>query len=519
MQTDAKPPHLRVDGLTKTFGPVIANSDVSFQVERGEILCLLGENGAGKSTLSSCLYGFFQADKGRIFYDGQEVEFHSPRDAIARGIGMVHQHFVLVTTMSVIENIVLGTHEAGWALGLEEAELKVRDLCERYDIDLDTKAKIWQLSVGEQQWVEIVKALYLGAELLILDEPTAVLTPQESEKLFRIIRKMTGDGLSIIMISHKLNEVMQSDHVAVLRKGKIVGTVRTGEVTKEDLTSMMVGRSVMLQAEREELEPGDTILEVAGLRVRNDKDQHAVKGMSFKVHAHEILGIAGVSGNGQNELFEALMGVRNTDSGQIWLHGEDITHQTPKQMIEHGVGYIPDDRFRAGLVGSFSLAENAILGLQKNPQFSDGPLLNFRRILDFAKEAIEKFAIVTPGPHATTENLSGGNAQKIILAREFWSASSCILANQPTRGLDVGVIEYVHKMLLEKRREGFAIVLASEELEDIIALSDRIAVVFKGEIMGVFRSDEVDIQKLGLLMAGQRDAEQQPEEQAHGQTL
>ncbi|WP_170760794.1 ABC transporter ATP-binding protein [Ruegeria lacuscaerulensis] len=506
MNAVANPPHLRVEGLTKTFGPVIANSDVSFQVERGEILCLLGENGAGKSTLSSCLYGFYQADKGRIFYEGKEVEFHSPRDAIACGIGMVHQHFVLVTPMSVIENIVLGTHEHGWALGVEEAERRVRDLCGRYDIDLDLDAKIWQLSVGEQQWVEIVKALYLGAELLILDEPTAVLTPQESDKLFRIIRRMTGDGLSIIMISHKLNEVMQSDHVAVLRRGKIVDTVRTADVTKEDLTSMMVGRPVMLQAEREDMEPGETILEVAGLRVRNDKDQHAVKGMSFKVHAHEILGIAGVSGNGQNELFEALMGVRDTDSGQIWLHGEDVTHQNPRQMVEHGIGYIPDDRFRAGLVGSFSVAENTILGLQKNPRFSDGPLLNFRRILNFANEAIKRFGIVTPGPHARTDTLSGGNAQKIILAREFWSASCCILANQPTRGLDVGVIEYVHQMLLEKRRDGFAIVLASEELEDILALSDRIAVVFKGEIMGVFRSDEVDIQKLGLLMAGQRDA-------------
>ncbi|MCG7522545.1 ABC transporter ATP-binding protein [Ruegeria sp. Ofav3-42] len=509
------PPLLKVTGLTKTFGPVVANSDVSFEVERGEILCLLGENGAGKSTLSSCLYGFYRPDGGRIFYDGKEVSFASPRDAIALGIGMVHQHFVLVPPMTVLENIVLGSRDSGLALDLGEARKEVHELCERYDIDLELDTKVWQLSVGQQQWVEIVKVLFLGAELLILDEPTAVLTPQESAKLFRILRRMTDNNLSIIMISHKLDEVLQSDHVAVLRKGNIVDTVRTSDVTKEDLTSMMVGRPVMLQAEREEIDPGETILEVTGLRIRNDKDQQAVKGMSFKVHAHEILGIAGVSGNGQNELFEALMGVRDTDSGQIWLYGDEVTHHGPEQMIKHGVGYIPDDRFKAGLVGEFSLAENAILGLQSNPSFADGPVLNTRRILDFAQDAIQKFGIVTPGPHARTDTLSGGNAQKIILAREFWSATCCILANQPTRGLDVGVIEYVHQMLLEKRREGFAIVLASEELEDIFALSDRIAVVFKGEIMGVFRTDEIDIEQVGLLMAGQRLDAKETKQDAH----
>lgn len=503
MKTEQRPPRLEVRGLTKAFGPVIANSDVSFAVAYGEILCLLGENGAGKSTLSACIYGFYRPDDGQVLCDGTPVSFTSPRDAISHGIGMAHQHFVLVPTMTVIENIVLGTHEHGWALDLETAAQNVRDLCRRCRIELDLDAKVWQLSVGEQQWVEIVKVLFLGAEILILDEPTAVLTPQESEKLFAIMRKMTADGLSIILISHKLSEVMQSDQVVVLRKGKVVGNVRTADVTKSDLTSMMVGRPVILTANREKIAPGAPVLEVEDLNVRGDKGQNAVNDMSFVVHEHEILGIAGVSGNGQTELFEALIGVRPCRSGQIRLSGTDITLQSPGEAISAGIGYIPDNRFRTGLVSGFSVAENAVLGLQRREEFARIGILNRRRILDFARDAIDRFGIVTPGPQARTDTLSGGNAQKIILAREFWSATKCILANQPTRGLDVGIIEYVHQMLLEKRREGFAIVLASEELEDILALSDRIAVVFKGQVMGIFAADEVDLERLGLLMAGQ----------------
>ncbi len=502
MATDQRPPRLRVHGLTKTFGSVIANNDISFQLERGEILCLLGENGAGKSTLSSCLYGFYRPDGGQIFHDEAPVSFGSPKDAIALGIGMVHQHFVLVPSMSVIENIVLGTHDCGWALGLDGAARKICDLCARYDIRLDLEAKVWQLSVGQQQWVEIVKVLFLGAELLILDEPTALLTPQESVKLFSIMRRMTGDGLSIILISHKLDEVLKSDRVVVLRKGQVVGAVCTGDVTKSDLTTMMVGRPVIQRANREEIVPGAPVLEVAGLRVRNDRGQIAIGNMTFAVHAHEILGVAGVSGNGQAELFEALVGVRDSEAGQIRLGGTEVTHQSPGEAIAGGIGYIPDDRFRAGLVGGLSVEENAVLGLQTRAEFADGPMLSRTRIRAFAKDAMERFGIAAAGPQARTDTLSGGNAQKIILAREFWSATNCILANQPTRGLDVSVIEYVHKLLLDKRREGFAIVLASEELEDILTLSDRIAVIFKGQIMDVFRSDEVDIEQLGLLMAG-----------------
>lgn len=503
--------HLKVDKLTKRFGDVIAVNSVSFDVRRGEVHCLLGENGAGKSTLSECLYGFFRPDSGRIYLDGSKASYSSPRDAISLGIGMVHQHFVLVTPLSVIENVVLGTHESGWSIGLKEAREKLTDICERYEIDVDFDAKIWQLSVGEQQWVEILKALFLGAQLLILDEPTAALTPQESERLFRIIRRMTGDGLSIILISHKLNEVMQSDRVTVLRKGELVATVDTAGTTKEKLTTMMVGRSVMLQAEREALKAGQPVLEMHNLHVRNDRELPALNGISLTVHENEILGIAGVAGNGQKELFEALMGARHIDSGNIRLNGQDVTNHSPRDAIDQGIGYIPDDRYRAGLVSDFTVEENLILGIQSNPAFSRGSFLDFPKIETFAATAIDQFGIVTPSSKARTSTLSGGNAQKIILARELWSSSGCMLANQPTRGLDVGVIEYVHQMLLKKRKEGFAVLLASEELDDILALSDRIAVMFKGEVMGVFDAGTVSLEHLGLLMAGQREVASCPQ--------
>lgn len=496
--------YLRVEGLTKRFGNVTAVDTASFEIRRGEVHCILGENGAGKSTLSECLYGFYRPDSGRLFVDGTAVSFNSPRDAISHGIGMVHQHFVLVTPLSVVENVVLGTRKSGWSANLAEARQRLSEICDRYSIQTDFDAKIWQLSVGEQQWVEILKALYIGAELLILDEPTAVLTPQESERLFRIIRRMTDNGLSVILISHKLNEVMQSDRVTVLRKGKVVGTVNTTETTKTDLITMMVGRAVSLKADRAELAPGKPVLEVTDLCVRNDRGLLAVNGLTFEIRANEILGIAGVAGNGQKELFEALVGARKVERGTVRLKGEEITNFSPKSLIDIGIGYIPDDRYRAGLVGEFDIEENLVLGLQDRQEFSQNKLLDFKRIGEFARDAIDRFGIVTPSSKARTNTLSGGNAQKIILAREFWSSRCCLLANQPTRGLDVGVIEYVHKMLLEKRADGFAVLLASEELEDILALSDRIAVIVKGEFMGIHAAGSVSLSDLGLLMAGQK---------------
>ena len=495
--------HLKVEGITKRFGDVVAVDSASFDVRRGEIHCLLGENGAGKSTLSECLYGFFRPDAGTIYLDGKEVSYTSPRDAISSGIGMVHQHFVLVPTFSVIENIILGTHATGWSLDLADARRRLTEICDSYEIEVDFDAEVWQLSVGEQQWVEILKALYLGVELLILDEPTATLTPQESEKLFRIVRRMTANGLSVILITHKLNEVMLSDRVTVLRKGRVVSTLETAGTSRTELTNLMVGRTVMFRLQREKLEHGKKILEARGLKVRDDKGLPALNGISFDLHANEILGIAGMAGNGQKELFEALVGARRIEDGNVLLNDEDITNQTPRSAIDRGIGYIPDDRYGAGLVSDFTVEENMILGLQKKPDFSRHALLDYSRVGKFAANGIADFEIVTPSTRARTSTLSGGNAQKIILARELWSSSCCLLANQPTRGLDVGVIEYVHGLLLRKRKEGFAILLASEELDDIIALSDRIGVMFKGEIMGIFDAGTVTLEQLGLLMAGQ----------------
>ena len=497
---------LRVEKLTKRFGQLVAVDKASLDVKRGEVHCLLGENGAGKSTLSECLYGFYRPDGGHLYMAGKPVSFTSPGDAIKRGIGMVHQHFVLVSPLSVIENVVLGTHETGWSANLKEAAARLRVICDRYGIEVDFDAKVWQLSVGEQQWVEILKALYTGAELLILDEPTAVLTPQESERLFRIIGRMTEDGRSVILISHKLSEVMQSDRVTVIRKGKVVGTVDTADTSKEDLVAMMVGRSVSLRAEREAQTPGETVLEVRDLTVRNDRGLVAVDALSFEIRANEILGVAGVAGNGQKELFETLVGARKAEAGTVRLNGQDVTNLPPKMLINLGLGYIPDDRYRAGLVGEFSIEENLALGLQDRPEFARHGLLDFKWMARFARDAISQFGIVASSPKAAVNTLSGGNAQKVILARELWSGTNCFLANQPTRGLDVGVIEYVRKMLLRKRSEGSAILLASEELDDIVELSDRIAVIFKGNFMGVFEAGSVELRQIGLMMAGQRAA-------------
>ena len=494
-----------MEQITKRFGDVVAVDSASFDVRRGEIHCLLGENGAGKSTLSQCLYGYYRPDSGTIYLDGKKISYSSPRDAISRGVGMVHQHFVLVKTFSVIENIVLGTRRTGWSMNLAAARARLSEICGRYEIEVDFNAKIWQLSVGEQQWVEILKALYLGAELLILDEPTAALTPQESEKLFRIVRRMTADSLSVILITHKLNEVMQSDRATVLRRGRVVSTVETSRTSRTELTNHMVGRTVMFQLQRENLEKGRKILEVRGLTVKDDKGLTALDGISFDLHANEILGIAGVAGNGQKELFEAIVGARKIEDGEIRMNGEEIANQSPRSAIDRGIGYIPDDRYRFGLVGEFTVEENMVLGLQKNPSFSRRGLLDFSGIRSFAAKNIADFEIVAPSAKAGTGTLSGGNAQKVILAREFWSSSCCLLANQPTRGLDVGVIEYVHKLLIQKCSEGFAILVASEELDDIVSLSDRIGVMFKGKIMGVFDAGAVTLEQIGLLMAGHRE--------------
>ena len=498
---------LTTEKLTKTFYQVVANNCVDFDLRYGEIHCLLGENGAGKSTLAECLYGFYQPDSGRILWKGDRVELSSPADAIRLGIGMVHQHFVLVQPLTVLENVVVGTENTGLVLNFETAEQKLNEICRKYDVDLDLHAKIWDLSVGQQQWVEILKALFTDAKLLILDEPTAVLTPQESQNLFRILREMTAEGISIVLISHKLNEVLQSDRVTILRKGEKVATVVTKDSSKEELTQMMVGREVEFSVLRTGTgEIGEPVLEISDLSGRNEWGGNVLNNLNLTVHAGEIVGIAGVAGNGQRELFETIIGVRSVSQGRIALDGTDISKQTPKGSMAQGIGFIPEDRFSEGLVGQFPVSENLILGYQDQPAFSKNGLLDRKGIDEFSQSSIESFEIKTPSADTVTSTLSGGNAQKVILARELAHATRCILANQPSRGLDVGVIEYVHKCLLEKKAEGFAILLASEELEELFNIADRIAVIFKGEILAVFPTEKAQIDTIGLLMAGDRKA-------------
>ncbi len=494
---------LKVHSLTKRFPQVLANDDISLEVRKGEIHCLLGENGAGKTTLAECLYGFYKPDAGTIIFKGQPIHLTSPSDAINQGIGMVHQHFVLVQPLTVVENIIVGSANSGLLLDLEKAKIRLQALCENYEVDLDLDAKIWQLSVGEQQWVEILKALYVGLELLILDEPTAVLTPQETERLFSVLKQMTAEGLSIILITHKLNEVMEvSDRVSVLRKGKLVGTVKTEDVTKAALAKMMVGREVIFRVEKNEASIGEPILEISDLQATGDRGQKALQGISLVLHRGEILGLAGVAGNGQKELFEVLAGVRPAEHGRIMLRGEDMTGRSPQAMMDRGLGYIPEDRLLEGLVPDFTVAENLILGEQRTKTYRRGLFFNFQAIKAFAAESVSQYEIATPSVDQPTRFLSGGNLQKVILARELHRRPHCLLAHQPTRGLDVGVIEYVHRRLLEKRAEGTAVLLASEDLEEIFSLSDRIAVIYKGQIMGIFPTQDADLDRIGLLMAG-----------------
>lgn len=492
---------LSVRNLSKRFGSVAANDGVSLEVEPGELHCLLGENGAGKSTLSSCLYGLYEPDEGQIIIDGEERRFRSPADAIRAGIGMVHQHFVLVPPFTVLENIVVGTG-SGLRLNTRGARRRVAELCARHGLQLNLDAPVEDLSVGEQQWVEILKALYLGARVLILDEPTAVLTPQESERLFTMLQQMIVDGLSIILISHKMNEVMRSDRVTVLRRGRVVGTVETRSTTRAQLTQMMIGRQ--LRSMEAEIRGGGapSVIAVSGLSLRDARGVPVLDDVSLDLRSGEVLGLAGVAGNGQRELFESIAGVRRIEVGDVRLDGEAIADLSAAEIARRGVGHVPEDRFRDGLVPDFSVAENILLGQHWRAPWRRGALLDRARIDEHARQAISDFSIVTVGPGEPVRRLSGGNAQKVILARELAKATRCLLCNQPTRGLDVGVIEYVHGQILRKRDEGAAVLLASEELEDLLLLCDRIAVIFRGRIMGILPRDAASTSTLGQMMAG-----------------
>jgi simple sugar transport system ATP-binding protein len=494
---------LSIRNHTKRFGALTANSDISFDIRYGETHCLLGENGAGKSTLAECLYGTYKPDGGEILYKGKRISFNSPRDAIKAGIGMVHQHFVLVPPMTVLENVIAGTDIPGITLKMKQGYEKLDLLCKKFDINLDLNAKVSQLSVGEQQWVEILKALYVGVELLILDEPTAVLTPKETEKLFSILSAMRNNGISIILITHKLREVMAiSDNVTVLRKGKHIATVETSSMNMEELATLMVGREVIFRLEKSNVPNGEVVLEVDGLTAKNNGGHDSLHNISFKVHKHEILGIAGVAGNGQQELFDCIVGAGNQTSGKICLEGKDISHLHPKQIIDLGIASIPPDRIKEGLLMDFKIEENLILGRQTDKKFCHGSILDKKNINNFAIESIRNYDIAVLSPTQKTRLLSGGNLQKIILARELSQNPKFVIASSPTRGLDIGATEYIHKRLLELRDEGVGILLVSEDLDEIFNLSDKIAVIYRGNIIGTVPAERSYFSSIGLMMAG-----------------
>jgi len=507
---------LEAVGIVKQFPGVLANDCVDFDVSAGEIHTLLGENGAGKSTLMNVLYGMYPQDGGEIKVNGEAVRFHSPIHAIRRGIGMVHQHFMLVPTFTVAENIALGLPSSRKVvLDLDRVSKRVLEVGEAYGLQIDPNAKVWQLSVGEQQRVEILKVLYRGASLLILDEPTAVLTPQEVDDLFCSLRKMVAEGHSIIFISHKLHEVLDlSNRVTVLRSGRVVGTVQTAEATKASLARMMVGREVLLRVDRPAVEKGDVRLALQGIEANGDSGHSALRGVDLEVRGGEILGLAGVSGNGQKELAEVIAGIRPATSGTVTIDGTKVTGESPARLLERGLSYIPEERMIDGVVRDFSVEENLILKDHHRKPYSNGLFLDFKGIARTTDQLIEDFDVRTPSRNTTLKSLSGGNIQKTILARELSRDPTIAVAAQPTRGLDVSAMEYVHRRLVEQRSRGTATLLISEDLDEILNLSDRIAVIYEGEIMGIVSCEDVTIEQIGLMMAGVRPGTTPPETEA-----
>jgi simple sugar transport system ATP-binding protein len=504
---------LQLENITKVFDGLVANDRISLDVREGEIHALLGENGAGKTTLMNILYGLYHPDGGRIRLRGETVRISSPKDAIMKGIGMVHQHFMLIPPLTVTENIILGMGSLRRPLlDLDSAAEKISSLSEGYGLNVDPRAEVCNLSVGAQQRVEIVKALYRGADLFILDEPTSVLTPQEVADLFSVLRRLVDEGHSVIFITHKLDEVMDiSDRVTVLRDGRLVATVNTAETSKQELARMMVGREIVFRVGKEALTPGETVLEVSGLEVdmEDERCSVALQGMSLSVRRHEVLGIAGVGGNGQTELAGAVIGLFAPVAGKITILGHDVAERSTKGVIKLNVGRIPEDRQAQGLVPDFTISENLIATHYTEPPLSRRSFLNFPFIAELAKGLISEYDIRPPQPALLAKQMSGGNQQKLILARELHREPDLIVAVQPTRGLDVGATEYIYKELLKHRARGAAILLISTELEEIFTLSDRIAVMFRGEILGIRDAESADIEEIGLLMAGVR-TEQQP---------
>ena len=502
-------PVLELRGITKQFPGVLANDHIDFDLRRGEVHALLGENGAGKSTLMSVLYGLYTADSGEILMNGNPVTIDSPKKAIELGIGMVHQHFMLIPVMTVTENIVLAQEpvKAGFVLDENAAEKRVAEVARTFKFAVDPHARIENITVGQQQRVEIMKALYRNADIVILDEPTAVLTPQEAQELFEILRTLTREGISVIFITHKLNEVLEiADRISVLRRGKLVDTIPREGATEEGLARAMVGREVLLRVEKEPAQPGETLLKVEDLVVHDDRGLEAVRGISFDVRAGEIVGVAGVDGNGQSELIDALTGLRHPTSGHVRIGGHDLSGATAREALDAGMGHIPEDRQRRGLVLDFNLAENLVLHDYGREPFSKLGWINPRGWLRWARGLLQEFDVRGGGPTTRGGSLSGGNQQKVVIAREVSRNPSVLIAAQPTRGLDVGAIEFVHRRLVEQRDAGKAVLLVSLELEEILSLSDRILVLYEGRIVTEFLPD-VSEEEIGFAMTGGRRSE------------
>jgi len=505
MEEDFMKPLLELKGITKRFGNVVANDHIDLFLNRGEVLALLGENGAGKTTLMNILYGLYSPDEGEIFINGEKIQIEDPQDAINHGIGMVHQHFMLVPVFTVTENVMLGaeTTEYGTFLKRKQVKSEIEKISKNYGLIVDPDSKIEDLSVGIQQRVEIIKILYRKAEILIFDEPTAVLTPQEVVDFFAVIRELKKQGKSIIFISHKLKEALEiSDRINVLRNGKLVGTTDPQKTSEAELANMMVGRAVFLNAKITEKKAGEKALEVKNLNVLNDRSFLAVNDISFDIYSGEIFGLAGVQGNGQNELVEAMVGLRQKSDGKVIFQGQDITNSTPRAIHNLGIGYIPEDRQQDGLILPMPVYNNLVMNTYYKEPFSKGIILQGEVITQYAEQQVREFDIRPPNIYLKTSSLSGGNQQKVIIARELSQNIRLLIASQPTRGLDVGSIEYIHSQLLKKRLEGCAILFFSTELDEIMNLSDRIGVMYRGKLISILSSKEATREKLGLLMAG-----------------
>lgn len=497
-------PVLEVRGITKRFPGILANDHIDLKLYQGKVLGLLGENGAGKSTLMNLIYGLYQPDEGEILVKGKSIEIHNPRDAINAGIGMVHQHFQLVEILTVTENVMLGNESVtGPFLRRDIARQRIEEISKRFKLEVNPDALIRDLPVGIQQRVEIIKALYRNCDILILDEPTAVLTPQEIDGLFDIMRTLQERGVSIIFISHKLKEVLQiCDDITVLRRGKVAGHANPQSSTPQSLASLMVGRDVLLEVKKDKAKPGDLVMAMRDVVVLDEREVPVVTGVTLDVYAGEILGIAGVQGNGQTELVEALTGLRACKSGSITLKGKDVTNASPRTITAAGTAHVPEDRQKMGMVKPFSVMKNLVLNMYYRSPFARGILVDERAIAASAQNLVEQYDVRPPNIYNTIGSLSGGNQQKVIVAREFSRPISLLIASQPTRGLDVGSIEFIHKQIIRMRDEGVAVILVSSELDEILSLSDRVAVMFAGHIIDVLPVEKADRDTVGLRMAG-----------------